>query len=85
MERDDLVELACDHLDHLTTQAAAHQKAGNDIEKWICIAEVKDLSKALDKEDDEIFFMTYYRYLSDSFGVEFEIEHGDEELMFGGL
>tara|TARA_R110001592_G_scaffold80079_4_gene238883 strand:- start:2390 stop:2647 length:258 start_codon:yes stop_codon:yes gene_type:complete len=85
MEREDLVELAVERLDHLTDQAAAHQRAGNDVEKWICIAEGKDLVRALDKEDDEFFFMTYHRCLSDSFGVEFEIEHGDEELMFGGL
>jgi hypothetical protein len=29
--------------------------------------------------------MTYHRYTSDSFGVDFELTHGDEELMFGGV
>jgi hypothetical protein len=29
--------------------------------------------------------MKYHRYTSDSFGVAFEITHGDNELMFGGV
>ena len=36
-------------------------------------------------KDEEVLYMTYYRYLSDSFGVVFEQDHGDEELMFGGI
>ena len=32
----------------------------------------------------DIMVLTYHRHFSDSFGVEFENIHGDEELMFGG-
>ena len=84
MEHETLVELACDHIDQLSDMAAAHQNAGDEVSKWICINEMKDLARAMDSDDD-LFFMTYHRYLSDNFGVEFEIDHGDEELMFGGV
>ena len=33
----------------------------------------------------EVLTLTYYRIMSDSLGVEFEINHGDPELYFGGL
>lgn len=33
----------------------------------------------------EILTLTYHRWLSDSYGVVFEQDHGDEELMFGGI
>ena len=40
----------------------------------------------LEIEDSlEIMTTTYHRHMSDSLGVVFEIEHGDPELMFGGL
>ena len=84
MEHETLVELACDHIDRLSDMAAAHQNAGDEVSKWVCINEIKELSRAMDSDDD-LFFMTYHRYLSDNFGVEFEIDHGDEELMFGGV
>jgi len=87
MDYDNLVELACDRLEMLTDQAALHQRDGNDLEKLVCIAEAQELSDALDSDDasDEILYMTYHRYVSDSWGVDFEIEHGDPELMFGGI
>ena len=84
MEHETLVELACDRIDRLSDMAAAHQNAGDEVSKWICINEIKDISRAMDSDDD-LFFMTYHRYLSDNFGVEFEIDHGDEDLMFGGV
>jgi len=82
MDFENLTELACDRMDSLVDQAAAHQKAGDELGKLICISEIEELAQALD-DNEEILYMTYHRYLSDSFGVEFEIEHGDPELMFG--
>ena len=84
MEHETLIELSCDRIDQLSDMAAAHQKAGGEVSKWICINEIKDLAKAMDSDDD-LFFMTYHRYFSDSFGVEFELDHDDDELMFGGV
>ena len=37
------------------------------------------------ENEDEIMALTYHRHLSDSQGVVFELEHGDTELMFGGI
>jgi hypothetical protein len=40
----------------------------------------------LEVEDElEIMTLTYHRHMSETLGVEFEMEHGDPELMFGGL
>ena len=36
-------------------------------------------------DNGELLTLTYHRQLSDSFGVEFEITHGDPELKFGGI
>ena len=85
MNYDDMTSLACERLEHLADQAAYHQNHGSEVDKLLCVAEMRDLSKSLDSEDEELFFMMYHRYLSDSFGVDFEIDHGDEELMFGGV
>ena len=85
MEREILEELACDRLVELVDQAAWHQNHDNEIDKLICLAEASELKDAMDDEDYDVLYMTYHRYLSESFGVEFEQEHGDEELMFGGV
>ncbi len=40
----------------------------------------------LEVEDTlEVMTLTYYRIMSDSLGVEFELSHGDPELYFGGI
>jgi len=87
MDRSDLVEFACERLDMLTSQAALHQNVGNELNKLVCLAEARELAEALDSEDraDEIFTVIYHRYASESFGVDFEVDHGDPELMFGGV
>lgn len=84
MEREILEELACDRLVELIDQAAWHQNHDNEVDKLLCLAEARELKDAMSK-DEEVLYMTYYRYLSDSFGVVFEQDHGDEELMFGGI
>ena len=40
---------------------------------------------AYNLENKDTLTLTYHRWLSDSYGVVFEIEHGDDELMFGGI
>ena len=46
--------------------------------------QAEELAHTLDS-DSETLTMTYHRYLSDSFGVVFEQDHGDPELYFGGV
>ena len=47
----------------------------------------RDQAQSLLEVEDllELMTMTYYRYMSESLGVVFEIDHGDPELMFGGI
>jgi len=85
MNYENLVELACERIECLTDQAAAHQNAGSELDKIVCMAEARELAEVLDSNDDQVLYMTYHRYLSENWGVEFEIDHGDEELMFGGI
>ena len=47
-------------------------------------SQAEELAHSLDSDDDTLT-MTYHRYLSDSFGVVFEQDHGDPELYFGGV
>ena len=47
-------------------------------------SQAEELDHNLDS-DSETLTMTYHRYLSESYGVVFEQDHGDEELMFGGV
>ena len=47
-------------------------------------SQAEELAHTLDS-DSEVLTMTYHRYLSESYGVVFEQDHGDEELMFGGV
>lgn len=51
------------------------------------VAFFRDQAQTLLEVEDslEIMVLTYHRHMSDSLGVVFEIEHGDPELMFGGL
>ena len=56
---------------------------GDRITQAILMAEIQDLAHVMDSDDDEILAMTYYRELSESYGLVFELEHQDPELMFG--
>ena len=85
MDRETLEELACDRLVELVDQAMWHQNHDNELYRDLCLAEAEELKDAMGKDDEEVLYMTYHRYLSESFGVEFEQNHGDEELMFGGV
>lgn len=46
-------------------------------------SQAEELAHTLDGGDT--LTMTYHRYLSESFGLVFEEEHGDPELKFGGV
>ena len=46
--------------------------------------QAEELAHTLDS-DSEVLTMTYHRYLSESFGLVFEEDHGDPELKFGGV
>lgn len=76
--------LAIDRIEHLVERAAFHAREGDDSLKEFFLAEAKILSMVMDGADN-VFQMKYHRYVSDSFGVDFEITHGDPELMFGGV
>ena len=47
-------------------------------------SQAEELAHNLDS-DSEVLTMTYHRYLSESFGLVFEEDHGDPELKFGGV
>ena len=57
----------------------------NDQEFWV--QQGLDLLEEMNasSEDDGVFYVTYWRYESESFGVTFEQDHGDPELQFGGV
>ena len=84
MDYDTLAEYASDRLNGLVDQLAFYYETGDQINVAILKSEIKDLSSHMDREDYDFFFQTYHRHLSESYGVVFEQEHGDPELMFGG-
>ena len=60
----------------------------NNVEPDVELCEFfREQAQALLEVEDslEVLTLTYYRIMSDSLGVEFEINHGDPELYFGGL
>lgn len=77
-------DLAMDRIRHLESRAQYWEKQGDKALAEFFYAEGQILAMVMDGADD-VFTMRYHRYTSDSFGVEFEIAHGDPELMFGGV
>jgi len=82
MNYDELSELASTRIIDMVDQLSVLQNSGDKVSMAILHEEIKSLTSALDA-DDEILAMTYHRHLSESFGMVFEVEHGDPELMFG--
>ena len=82
MNYDELSELASTRIIDMVDQLSVLQDSGDKVSMAILHEEMKSLTSALDA-DDEILAMTYHRHLSESFGMVFEVEHGDPELMFG--
>ena len=82
MNYDELSELASTRIIDMVDQLSVLQDSGDKVSMAILHEEMKSLTSALDA-DDEVLAMTYHRHLSESFGMVFEVEHGDPELMFG--
>ena len=63
----------------------AGECTGKEQQFWV--QQGVDLLSEYDSEEEGVgtFWATYWRYESESFGVTCEIEHGDPELMFGGV
>jgi hypothetical protein len=76
--------LAIDRIEHLVDRANHFAKAGDSDMREFFLAEAKILAMVMDGADD-VFKMLYHRHQSDSYGIDFEITHGDPELMFGGV
>lgn len=76
--------LAMGRIEHLCVRAAVLGKEKRIRDRELLLREAKMLARHMD-DDGELFVMRYHRYSSDSFGVAFEIDHGDPELMFGGV
>ena len=82
MNYGELAELAATRMIDMVDQLSVLQESGDKVSMAILHEEIKSLTHALDA-DDEVLAMTYHRHLSESFGMVFEVEHGDPELMFG--
>ena len=82
MNYNELSELASTRIIDMVDQLSVLQESGDKVSMAILHEEIKSLTHALDA-DDEVLAMTYHRHLSESFGMVFEVEHGDPELMFG--
>lgn len=76
--------LAMERIEHLVEMAKVHDDNGDEDTKEFLLAEAQILAMVADGAD-VIFQMKYHRTISDSFGVVFELTHGDPELMFGGM
>ena len=79
------LNLALNRIEHFVNRAKFLKKCGEEGLYDLLIEEARSLASALDNDEEQLFFMRYHRYSSDSFGVTFEIMHGDPELMFGGV
>ena len=82
MNYDELAELAATRMIDYVDRIASLDENEDQITREILMAEMKSLANAMDN-DEEILAMTYHRALSSSYGVLFEIQHGDPELCFG--
>lgn len=81
---DQFQNLALGYIEHMVERASHHSNTGGEESTQLLLAEAEILAKAMNGEED-LIWMRYHRYASDSFGVAFEIDHGDPELMFGGV
>ena len=81
---DQLHNLAMGYIEHMVERASHHSNMGEEESTQLLLTEAENLAKAMNGEED-MLWLRYHRYASDSFGVAFEIDHGDPELMFGGV
>ena len=80
----DVNNFAMERIELLCVQADKLGKRKRFAERELLLKEAHCLARTMDDGLD-ILVMTYHRYKSDSFGVSFELQHGDPELMFGGV
>lgn len=76
--------LAIARIEYLVDRATFFAKNGDNDLKDFFLSEAKTLTDVMSDGSDILWFQ-YHRWNSDSFGVAFELQHGDEELMFGGV
>lgn len=76
--------LVLERIELLVERAAQHSLNGKEKISDLLLLEASDLALNMDG-GSELFYLRYHRYSSDSFGAVFEHEHGDPELMFGGV
>lgn len=64
MNYETLEELACSRISDLVDQMVHHQTNGDEVMLAVVHAEIKELTRAMDSEDeDKFFYVTDYRYL----------------------
>lgn len=78
------LDLVLDRIECLVRRAKHLKKRGETEVQEFLLEEARSLASSVDG-GEELFVMKYHRYCSDSFGLDFEIVHGDPELMFGGV
>lgn len=78
------LNLVLDRIECLVRRAKHLKKHGEESLSEFLLEEARSLASSVDG-GEELFVMKYHRYCSDSFGLDFEIVHGDPELMFGGV
>lgn len=78
------LDLVLDRIECLVHRAKHLKKREETEVSEFLLEEARSLASSVDG-GEELFVMKYHRYCSDSFGLDFEITHGDPELMFGGV
>ena len=66
MEYETLEELACSRISDLVDHLVELQAKGDEVMMAIVHAEIKELSRAMDDEDYEFFYVTDYKHLENS-------------------
>lgn len=79
-----ITDLGISQIEYYMDRAACLLDQGNEELAEFFRSQAEELAHTLDS-DEETLTMTYHRYLSESFGVVFEQDHGDPELKFGGV
>lgn len=65
MKRETLEELAMGHISDLVDQLVHHQSRGDEVSMAIVHQEIKDLTSALDSEEEDFFWSLRLRYLDE--------------------
>ena len=79
-----LDDLAQEFVTHCVERGYELEQQGLKEDAAVMFQRGFEVANTMDGEGD-VFYCTYWRYESESFGVDFEQQHGDTELMFGGV